>query len=65
MDENTFIGQRSTNTVHETDRSSSILLAKAYQHLMAYQPETAATRSSVHHGVTINPNASSTQEVQG
>jgi hypothetical protein len=65
MDEITFIGQRTTKTVHETDRTSSALLAKAYQHLMAHQPQTIATRSSVHHGVTMNANANSTQEVQG
>ena len=65
MDEITFIGQRATKTVHEADRTSSTLLARACQHLMAHQPETKAIRRGVHRGVKVNANVNSIQEVQG
>ena len=64
MEEITHIGQRTTCTVHETDRTSSDLLAQVYQHLASRASSQSERPNSVQHGVTMTAESVSMQEVK-
>lgn len=64
MEENTHFDHRTIQVVHETDRTSSALLAKVYQHLTASQEALDRQGDSVQAGVTMTPAPVLIQEVR-
>ena len=64
MEEITHIGQRTTCTVHETDRTSSDLLAQVYQHLASRASSQSGHFSSVQDGVTMAAESVPMQEAE-
>ena len=64
MEEITHIGQRTTCTAHQTDRTSSGLLAQVYQHLASTASLNSGQPNSVQHGVTMTAQSGPTQEAK-